>query len=649
MFALLTARALAQSPVLMLMAIALFGAYSTYLIGRYDLGSAGLVTQVLVFDALYGVMYAPAQIGWSSAAAFGGVAIALGLIALFDNWFWPDPAEEILFESLADNLKRVRTTLMRSAADYVADDRRRPAPLLAHEMNATLSLLARAQAEGLSERRRAVLVAAITRLSRLRTLANEMVIANDPQIARVVRRSVAVEIRAAMAAVGAVLDELVDNPAAMLLTGPDAPPTSAIEQMRSAIAALDARVIELRPSYLPTTGAAELANVGAFLSYLHGVARLIERPLDEPADAGPASPSSPAALDPAAIRYCLKVALALVAGYVIGLSSQRADLSTIMTTILITVLPTYGAAARKMILRLIGAIAGGAAVVLMVIVVSPNFETLPVYVLAIFVVLIVSSYTGQGSGRIAYAGKQLGTTFLLAYVGLSPTTGVEASLWRVWAILLGTGIAIVASLVLWPEYAAASLLPRLRQLFKLTLALAPGGTADAAAIRAVETQLNGVLEQTLAVADDARLEGKASKVNADAVVQIAGTLRRIAHRFEGLAFQRIMSSRPELDAETENALRAALGAIVTQLEMWRAWIEGAERVASAPPDAQANQATMSAALSELGARIEAEGFARLRDWPPEQRRTLFAELESMRRLSVLMGELDDGLARLPYQ
>ena len=61
--------------------------------------------------------------------------------------------------------------------------------------------------------------------------------------------------------------------------------------------------------------------------------------------------------------------------------TQRADLSTILTTVLITALPTYGATLRKMILRIVGVIIGGAITLLTIIIVTPNFETLPAYMM----------------------------------------------------------------------------------------------------------------------------------------------------------------------------------------------------------------------------------------------------------------------------
>ena len=93
---------------------------------------------------------------------------------------------------------------------------------------------------------------------------------------------------------------------------------------------------------------------------------------------------------------------------------------TILTTILITCLPTYGAAVREMILRIVGAIIGGAVSLLAIIIVTPNFETLPAYLLAVFIVFYVSGYSSLASGRVAYAGKQIGTTFALGIRWLEP-------------------------------------------------------------------------------------------------------------------------------------------------------------------------------------------------------------------------------------
>jgi hypothetical protein len=52
-------------------------------------------------------------------------------------------------------------------------------------------------------------------------------------------------------------------------------------------------------------------------------------------------------------------------------------------------------------------------------------------------------------------------------------------------------------------------------------------------------------------------------------------------------------------------------------------------------------------LRELGSRLEASGFARLESWTIDQRRAILAELQSMRRLEVLISDLNRWLAQIP--
>jgi uncharacterized membrane protein YccC len=552
---------------------------------------------------------------------------------------------------MADWLRHLRRDLTASIRAYRTTDPVDARALRLHtdELSSYLELLARAQAEGLSHHRRGVFGAAITRNARLQTRADQILIAAQADVPREVRELLAAPIDASAAAIGAALEELAGDPVIMLRSGPDKPPSPAAARLQAAIAALESAARALRPR-LDQASAAERANLADFLTAIRSVGRLIERPLDESvvaADTPAPAAASRTSRDAAQVRYCLKVAIAIMAGYVVGLTTQRGDLSTIMTTVIITALPTYGAAARKMIQRLVGAVLGGLFIVGLIIIVSPNFESLPAYMLAIFVTLIVSGYSGQGGPRIAYAGKQLGTTFLLAFAGLSPSVAVEAPLWRVWGIILGTVVVLVVSSLVWPEYAGNSLSPRLRRLLELTVAFAPEVVRDTAAMQRLDTELNGVLEETLAVADDARFEGRASRLNPDAVVQTASTLRRIAHRFEVIGHNRLVDSRPTLDPATEQAAQTVLDSVLAKLRAWLIWIERAADTTGAEPLPQATrQPDLATALAELTSRIEANNFARLAGWSVEARRSLFAELESMRRLVFLSGELDEFIVRV---
>jgi hypothetical protein len=286
----------------------------------------------------------------------------------------------------------------------------------------------------------------------------------------------------------------------------------------------------------------------------------------------------------------------------------------------------------------------------MIIIVTPNFETLPAYLLAIFIILYISAYSSLSSGRVAYAGKQIGTTFVLVFAGLSPSADIYSPLWRIWGILLGTLVVTIVFFILWPEYAGDSLLPRLRKVLRDALALAPGGSASTseANIEAANSESMRLLGEILAIADDAQLEGRASMVSHESVVQAAGTLRRITNRLASLSMGRILAAPPPLDGGTESAREAVLVAIRTRLE---SWLDLFERSASFISSTGAvtgfagdSRSEIMPPLAEFGRRLEEQGFARISAWTLEQRRTILAELQSMRRLEVLMFELDRYLS-----
>ena len=156
-------------------------------------------------------------------------------------------------------------------------------------------------------------------------------------------------------------------------------------------------------------------------------------------------------------------------------------------TVIIIATPTYGATLHKMYLRIAGFVIGGAVSLLAIIIVSPNFETLPAYMLAAFAVFYLFAYCSLGNSRISYAGKQMGIIFSLVFVGLSPSVNIYEPLWRIWGVLLGDFVVAVVFFTLWPEYAGDSLLPRLRRVLANMLALAPSGSASSSEDQILKT------------------------------------------------------------------------------------------------------------------------------------------------------------------
>jgi Fusaric acid resistance protein family len=654
------ARALAETPWLMLPFVFALISISAYVGTARKLGAPFLLIQVVSLDTFYGVLFAPQEIGWNAAYIFGGSVIAFGVVVMFDNWLWPDPSEAILMESLGASVGRARSRLLMASGFYLDSEvaPRPPLPPPTSDLPGHMALLNQVVAEGVSDYRRAILLAAVTRVARIGLEVDRLVVATRENVSRGIRAMVRPQIQTAVNAIAAALDETAREMPTHISVGPDKPPPASRMRARLEMDILSTRIIEIRPVYIVKASSAEIENFASFTDSLAGLTEHIERLLDEPpqqtvaTSLKGAAPQQTGALDPALVRFSLKLGLCIVAGYLIGILSQRPELSTILTTVLITALPTYGAALRKMILRIVGAIIGGVVSLLAIIIVSPNFESLPSYLLAIFIVFYISAYSSLTSGRVAYAGKQIGTTFALVFVGLSPSIDIYGPLWRIWAILLGTFIVAIVAFVIWPEYAGDSLLPRLRSVIRDTLALAPGGSAASTEdeIHRANSETMRLLAEILQVADDAQMEGRGCTVDHNAIVEAAGTLRRIANRLALIATDRIIAVPPQLDPATESAREAVFIAICRRLRAWLDFFSGNESRSALAAQTLAltySPDELGKPLREFGSRLEEREFARIESWTLEQRRAVLAELHSIRRLEFLTPDLNRWLAKIP--
>ncbi len=433
----------------------LFALFSltTYFGTIWKLGAFLLLIEVVCLNNFYGVVFAPGEIGWTAAGSFGGCVIAFGVLVLFDNWLWPDPAEANLMESLATSLARTRSRLLQASSCYLDNHSvaRPPFPPPTSALPVHMTLLDQAIAEGVSEHRRAILLAVVTRVARIGLEVDRLIITAREDAPEEIRTMLRPEIEATVEAIAATLDQIARELPTHIAVGLNERSSESRLHARAAMDVLSARMIQLRPVYIATASSAEMENTGSFIDSLAVLTRHIEHLIDEPPQP-PARVASDIAVsrstqapDPAVVRYSLKVGLCVVAGFMVGITTQRGDLYTILITVLITALPTYGAALNKIILRIVGATIGGVIALLAIIIISPNFEDLVAYLLAAFTVFYLSAYCALASGRFAYVGRQIGVTFAIALAALAPAIDVYEPLWRIWGILLGTFVvAIVA-------------------------------------------------------------------------------------------------------------------------------------------------------------------------------------------------------------
>ncbi len=195
-------------------------------------------------------------------------------------------------------------------------------------------------------------------------------------------------------------------------------------------------------------------------------------------------------------------------------------------------------------------------------------------------------------------------------------------------------------------------MPKLRKVIRGTLALAPGGAAAHTEdeIQQANSETMNVLAEILQVADDAQVEGRTSLVNHNAIVQAAGTLRRIANRLASIATARIVTPMPPLDPATEadrRRFRCDLpsASLMAGFFQQRREPDRAGRAASRDYKfARGNSAAARIIRLTIGRTgVRANRIVDSRATPQE----MVTELHSMRRIEFLLSELNRNLHKFP--
>jgi uncharacterized membrane protein YccC len=189
---------------------------------------------------------------------------------------------------------------------------------------------------------------------------------------------------------------------------------------------------------------------------------------------------------------------------------------------------SHGATLRKVTVRILGAVLGGALTAAAIIILSPNFGSLPSYTLAIFGGAAVMAYIGQGGGILAFMAIGA-TVFLIALSGVNPRDNVFASLWTVWGIIIGMVIRAIVSMV-WIEHAPRTLAEEFRPVIA-GLAGMITRSADSPLPRDVSADAAAVIDglgELLAVANDARLEGRSAGIDPAALLEVLENLIELA-------------------------------------------------------------------------------------------------------------------------
>ena len=570
-------------------------------------------------STVYVGIFEPGQIGWGSTYTFDGILAATLVMVAIDSWIWPSPAEPKLLESVALDLERSRRRLAVVGRHYL-DPAAAPLPAtqIASRLAPHLALLKSIEGRT-TPPRFALLLNGVTTSERVFLEVERLAVLADEPLPIELRERQGKRLESALEDIDAALarrsGELLaglPDPAAPAPPGPD---------LRYA-------------GEHPVPGASNLAG---FLDALSVIENMLE-----PAPVCTMTATQPAAedfgaphhsIDPDRFRFSMKLAATIVLGLLVGLTTQRADLQTILWSIAVAGQPNqYGAVVRKTFLRLGGCIVGGIAALGAMILVSQHFDSLPPYVAAIFLVSLFAAYVAQSDEWLNYVGIQAGVTFLICYVGMGPTSDVYRPLWRFWGIVLGVVTTGFVFLLLWPEYARDKLIDSLAKLMKTALALGrevADGTITQGRIAAIEQRLSANLLEVLNLADQAKLEGQTGREISASAFDAAATVIRIAYRFQLIARARLSGAQAALPRDVvqfcSTREREYCDALESRVEILGS-IQTSE-LGVLPPYRSADEFTiLTSALFDHG--------------------DLAAQLESYRRLPLLLERLDAALSKL---
>lgn len=264
--------------------------------------------------------------------------------------------------------------------------------------------------------------------------------------------------------------------------------TASIDTLRAALRRLDACIRTETPFDLQGLAVPEEdgdASRSSLAEMWHTLRVLSERNVPTAAAAVEARGgllAADARSNPVYVRFALKTLLAMMLCYVFYVGVDWTGIHTVMMTCLIVAQPSLGASSRKIQLRVIGALIGGALALLLTVFVIPQLDTIVGLLLIALPVLATSAYLSAGSERISYAGMQIMFTFSLAILGdFSASTDLSGIRDRLVGIGLGIAVSYLVHTLLWPESEGRPLAQQIGALLR-NVALLLGGRSDTDAL-----------------------------------------------------------------------------------------------------------------------------------------------------------------------
>ena len=232
-------------------------------------------------------------------------------------------------------------------------------------------------------------------------------------------------------------------------------------------------------------------------------------------------------------------------------------ISTCVVTCLIVVQSSFGASARKAVLRLAGALLGALLGIATVVLAMPNLVGVGGFLVVFGLGLAVACWITTGGPRIAYAGVQTALALCLYMVGVfGPTTELVAGRDRVIGITIGIAVQTFLARLLWPSdihgAMRARLAAALRELAELSrVGTHAAGEALVEGTRGLRLGVYTQLSAVLALEEDAWAEPGAG---APAAVAHRRALRSLLALVEELFLALLAVARHRIEVDLASAL-----------------------------------------------------------------------------------------------
>jgi len=494
---LFTVGATIDNPVIHLCAFIAFAGVTTYLIyGVPRLGRLWLWIQIPAVTAFYLVLFDQRALGSDSAQMFAGLAIAVSLLWLFNTVIWPQPAASILLSSIRSTLSRSRRRLTLLMTILLGDappsDDREVASKLAYH----LTLMHPAIRNAKSLREPAALLTAVIAEERLRHEIGRLAETARSHANPTYDEAARAALLEAAVALGLAFDNFIAGIDRSSQVTPSAQADS-LQRFRGCAA-------RLPPSLDPA--ARHLVAIADLLAL--NDADLPDASI--PLPPRPRAHSATFRLNKFLVRFCARHTVSMTLAFIAGLYDNRAALHAALWLLMIGGPPSHGATAKKFTMRAIGASGALLFAALAILVVSPNFTTLPPYMAAIFIGVLLITYVGEGGGQLSYLGIGA-TAFVIAVSGPGPRPDLLGSLWTIWGVSLGLIIRAVISVVSI-ERPNRTLAEEVERPLEALVRLASPRSEQGGIVAPSEPPLPSGIQEELSIAANARLQRSSAHI-----------------------------------------------------------------------------------------------------------------------------------------